>query len=62
MTGLNMGIIKNMPIPLPPLNLQQEFARRITAVEKLKTAHRAALAELDALFASLQHRTFRGEL
>jgi type I restriction enzyme S subunit len=31
-------------------------------VEKLKTAQRAALAELDALFASLQHRAFRGEL
>ena len=39
-----------------------EFARRVTAVEKLKTAHRAHLAELDALFASLQHRAFRGEL
>jgi hypothetical protein len=34
----------------------------VTAVEKLKTAQRAALAELDALFASLQHRAFHGEL
>jgi type I restriction enzyme S subunit len=49
-------------IPTPPLDLQREFARRVTAVEKLKTAQRAALAELDALFASLQHRAFRGEL
>jgi type I restriction enzyme S subunit len=31
-------------------------------VEKLKTAQRASLAELDALFATLQHRAFRGEL
>ncbi len=62
MSGLNMGLIKGMPIPLPPVSLQREFARRITAVEKLKTAQRAALAELDALFASLQHRAFRGEL
>jgi len=46
----------------PPLDLQHEFARRITAVEKLKTAQRTALAELDALFASLQHRAFRGDL
>jgi type I restriction enzyme S subunit len=51
-----------MKIPLPPLDLQREFARRVAAVEKLKTAQRAALAELDALFASLQHRAFRGEL
>jgi type I restriction enzyme S subunit len=42
--------------------LQREFAHRVSAVEKLKSAHRAALSELDALFASLQHRAFRGEL
>jgi type I restriction enzyme S subunit len=46
----------------PPITLQREFARRVTAVEKLKTTQRAALAELDALFASLQHRAFRGDL
>lgn len=54
--------LESASIPLPPISLQHEFARRITAVEKLKTAQRAALAELDALFASLQHRAFRGEL
>jgi type I restriction enzyme S subunit len=62
MSGLNMGLIKGMPIPLPPLPLQREFARRVGAVEKLKTAQHASLAELDALFASLQHRAFQGEL
>ncbi len=41
---------------------QREFARRVTAVEALKTAQRASLAELDALFATLQHRAFHGEL
>lgn len=39
-----------------------EFARRVAAVEKLKATQRASLVELDALFASLQHRAFRGEL
>jgi type I restriction enzyme S subunit len=47
---------------LPPTKLQREFARRVQAVEKLKTTQRASLAELDALFATLQHRAFRGEL
>jgi type I restriction enzyme S subunit len=54
--------LQHVRLPLPPLDLQREFARRVTAVEKLKTTQRAALAELDALFASLQHRAFRGEL
>lgn len=47
---------------LPPLDLQRDFVRGVVAVEKLKTAHRASLVELDALFATLQHRAFRGEL
>jgi type I restriction enzyme S subunit len=46
----------------PPIALQQEFARRVRVVEKLKAAQRTALAEQDALFATLQHRAFRGEL
>jgi len=52
--------LRSLPLPLPPIALQREFARRVTAVEALKTAQRASLAELDALFASLQHRAFRG--
>ena len=35
---------------------------RVGAVEKLQSAQRASLAELDALFASLQQRAFRGEV
>lgn len=62
MSGLNMGIIEAMPIPTPPIDLQRSFESRIATVEKLKGAQRTALADLDALFAALQHRAFRGEL
>ena len=62
MSGLNMGIIKEMPIPCPPTDLQREFTCRVLAVSKLKAAHQRALGELEALFDSLQHRAFRGEL
>ena len=54
--------IRELPALLPPLPLQKEFAQRIEAVEKLKATHRASLSQLEALFASLQHRAFRGEL
>lgn len=54
--------LKAMAIPVPPVSLQRAFASRAAAVDKLKAAHRASLAQLDALFASLQHRAFRGEL
>lgn len=54
--------LKAMSVMVPPLVLQQTFATRIQAVESLKTIHRAALAESDSLFASLQHRAFSGSL
>ncbi len=59
---LHLDQIQSFLIPLPSMSQQREFTRRVTAVESLKTAQRAALAELDALFATLQHRAFRGEL
>ena len=59
---VNIRDIVAFRLPAPPVALQRDFARRIGAVEKLKTAHRASLAEMDVLFASLRHRAFRGEL
>lgn len=59
---LNVGSLNEALVPSPPLALQRKFAERITVVETLKATHCTALAELDALFASLQHRAFRGEL
>jgi type I restriction enzyme S subunit len=53
---------KRLTIELPPLSVQLQFVRRFNVVEQLRGKHRASLAELDALFASLQHRAFRGEL
>ncbi|WP_280439744.1 restriction endonuclease subunit S [Nocardia cyriacigeorgica] len=47
---------------MPPIELQDEFASAATAVARLIDVHRTALTELDALFASLQSRAFRGEL
>ncbi|MEM7245919.1 MAG: restriction endonuclease subunit S [Acidobacteriota bacterium] len=49
-------------IPLPPQGLQRRFAAIVESVERQKMSQRAHLAELDALFASLQQRAFRGEL
>ena len=54
--------IRSFELRLPPLALQETFATRIRAVEALKATHHAALTELEALFASLQHRAFAGQL
>jgi len=47
---------------VPPLDLQDRFTTIVESVEHQKTRFRAHLAELDTLFASLQHRAFNGEL
>ena len=60
--NINLAILRDLRIPAPSLALQQTFATRIAAIEALKSTHRTALAQLDALFASLQHRAFSGNL
>jgi type I restriction enzyme, S subunit len=62
MPGINVTKLKNLEVLNPPVSLQSEFARRIAAIEKLRTVHRRSLTEMENLFASLQHRAFRGEL
>ncbi len=59
---ITLARLRELPVAVPPKGLQREFGRSAAAVEKLKSAHRSSLADLDALFASLQHRAFRGEL
>jgi len=54
--------IERISVPLPPLEAQHRYAYCIAAIARHRSAHRAALAELEALFVSLQHRAFRGEL
>lgn len=59
---LNIKQLCETSLPVPALSVQRIFAARVTEINKLKAYHRAHLAKLDALFASLRHRAFRGEL
>jgi type I restriction enzyme S subunit len=61
-SSINQQDVKAFKINVPSLACQQSFATRIQAIECLKSTQRAALAEHDALFASLQHRAFAGQL
>jgi len=62
MDGLNMGIIKAMPIPVPPLSTQTEFAVRLARIESEHETTHAVANHDDELFTSLQSRAFRGDL
>ena len=54
--------LKNILVPLPPLDRQQEFSKRVAAVQEVKGASTRSVNLVGALFASIQHRAFRGEL
>lgn len=54
--------LKQMPVQVPPLDKQRLFARRTDAVRRQHTRSHAGSRSLDAVFASLQARAFRGQL
>lgn len=65
-TGSMKGLVsksrfESISFIFPPTSLQNEFAQRILAVEKLKIVYRRSLREFNVLFDTLQHRAFRGE-
>ncbi len=60
--SINMTQLRAFPLLLPPVELQRDFVQRVSASEQLRATYRASLAELDMLFASIQHRAFRGRL
>jgi type I restriction enzyme, S subunit len=62
MPNISKARLLDLPIEVPPLDLQRTFSERIRAIESLKEVHEASLVELDALFEALQYRAFRGEL
>lgn len=60
--NLNTRIMNSFELILPPITDQHRFATIVESVERQKTRMRTHLAELDALFAALQHRAFKGDL
>ena len=62
MAGLNMSIIKDLPVELPSIEIQNEFAELKTKICLQKSKLINQLQEQDNLFQSLQQRAFNCEL
>jgi type I restriction enzyme S subunit len=62
MEGLNMGIIKEMPVPLVPLDLQSKYLAFRKEIANLAAKQYNANSEIDACFSSLSQQAFRGDL
>lgn len=62
MDGLNLGIIRQLEINLPPMPKQLEFVRMLSKIRKVSTSNQTSSGSRVDLFASLSQRAFRGEL
>ena len=55
---LNLGIVRKIKIPMPPLKLQKEYESFINHVDKLKVEVQKSLDETQVLFDSLMQEYF----
>lgn len=62
MPSLSGTQIKSLRLPLPPIGIQRTFVETVKARGRQLDLQKRHSEELDALFASLQNRAFRGEL
>lgn len=71
LTGISRGVrqaniankdIENLELPLPPIELQNQFADFVKKVDKLKFEMEKSLKELEDSFNSLMQKAFKGEL
>jgi type I restriction enzyme S subunit len=60
--GITSDNIKKLDAILPPLPLQQKFAKIVEHVEKLKEKQQKSKEKLDEMFNVLMQRAFKGEL
>jgi type I restriction enzyme S subunit len=55
-------LIRALPLPLPPMELQRRFSAAAAESRALQTAQAASRKRLDDLFQSFLDRAFQGEL
>jgi type I restriction enzyme S subunit len=60
--NLSQDLLRNIQLPLAPINIQNQFKERLESTDYLVACHQRSKQQLDSLFASLQHRAFRGEI
>ena len=59
---LNKASLDRIPVIVPPIELQNQFAERVAMIESQKQQAQLELAKSEELFASLLQRAFNGEL
>ena len=61
-SGTNLPLLKNLEVPIPPVEAQAEIVRKLNAIEQYHAHLTTHLREAESLFNSLVQRAFKGEL
>ncbi len=61
-TGINLDLLEQIPAYLPPLSLQETFAKRVSEVRELQVRQSASRGNLSNLFQSMVYHVFSGQL
>ena len=59
--NINLGILKPISIPVPPLALQREFSNRVQAERDLQAVQAKSARLIEAFYQSILSRAFAGE-
>lgn len=60
--NINLEILRGLDVPLPPLELQENFAHIVQRFERLRAQQREAARQAEHLFQTLLHQAFSGRL
>jgi type I restriction enzyme, S subunit len=60
--SINSTQLKNLPIIIPPIKLQNQFAAIVEKVEGLKSRYQQSLTDLQNVYDALSQKAFKGEL
>ncbi len=60
--NINLKILRELEVPAPPIDLQNQFATIVEKVESLKSHYQQSLADLENLYGALSQKAFKGEL
>ena len=60
--NINLKILNNLEVILPPIELQNEFAEFVTQTDSIRSKMETSLSELEDNFNSLMQKAFKGEL
>lgn len=59
---VNQGVIENIKIIRPPIELQKQFAAIVKKVESIRSLYQQSLTDLECLYGALSQQAFNGEL